>query len=174
MNSWHKEPSGVRINQILPSLPMDYSIALRITPDSVSLPESYWTNLTNAMEQSVYKESASDWLLVFPGFIESRHIPWGKHPRSRSPCTPLWSLPVYLEFPREKQKLSVSSAVNEIKMGRAEFYCQDTCLVRSNLIKTSQASASAVGSDEWNIQRTHRLTFHLEGLTLRMACWQGP
>lgn len=42
----------------------------------------------------------------------------------------------------------MSHAVNEIKMGRAKFYCQDTCLVRSNLIKTSQAYASAVGSEE--------------------------
>lgn len=47
----------------------------------------------------------------------------------------------------------MSTAVNEIKMGCAQFSCQDTCLVRSNLIKTSQAYASAVGSEEWNIKR---------------------
>lgn len=32
----------------------------------------------------------------------------------------------------------MSHAVNEIKMGCAKFYCQDTCLVRSNLIKQAK------------------------------------
>lgn len=49
-------------------------------------------------------------------------------------------------FRKKNTKPLMSTAVNEIKMGCAQFYCQDTCLARSNLIKTSQAYASAVGS----------------------------
>ena len=99
MNLWLQQPHDPRINQMQPTLNVGYRIAFKkhiilYFSSSSFTPVKKPKDTTKRSLVRVFSIPTVSGL--------SSHVPWGMRPRSRSPCTLLWSLLVYLEFSERK------------------------------------------------------------------------